>query len=237
MCVTSVVTGCVLETDTEDRAAGEVTTLVLTTESEGATGDVIWDVAAISVRRDSGGRSDVGSRVAVVKRGSVDAVLVGVGVDSVMCRVWGLLRAVLPVCVFPKLTSVVDVENVRTGMLTGRECGWVFPVVVKAAAALGVVVWAVLVTRREDGVILVWVADIPGCAWVEVGVAAAEPLFPADEEGRWAAMMVERPALGEDAGEEVSVSLVTALLGCEVEAAVDVLSVERLSEVVRSGVL
>ena len=129
-----------LEADTEDRAAGEVTTLVLTAGSEGVTGDVIWDVASISVRRDTGGRSVAGSRVAVVKRSSADAVLVGVGVDSVVCRVWGLLRAVLPVCVFPKWTSAVDVERVSTGMLTGRECGWVFPAVVKTAAALGVVV-------------------------------------------------------------------------------------------------
>lgn len=94
-----------------------------------------------------------------------------------------------------------------------------------------------LLTRREDRVILVWVADTLGCAWVEVGVTTDEPLFPVDEEGTCVAVMVERPALGEDVGTEVSVSRVTALLGCEVEAAVDVLSVERLFEVGRPGVL
>lgn len=52
MCVATVVTDCVLEIDTEDKVVvvGEVTTLVLTGGSEGVTGDVVWDVAVISVR-------------------------------------------------------------------------------------------------------------------------------------------------------------------------------------------
>lgn len=68
---------------------GEVSTLVLTggktlvvpkvSGSMGATADIIWEVAVISDMRDSVGRSVVGVRVAVVKGGSVDVVLVGVG--------------------------------------------------------------------------------------------------------------------------------------------------------------
>ena len=68
---------------------GEISTLVLTggetlavpkvSGSTGATADVIWEGAVISVMRDSVGRSVVGVRVAVVKGGSVDVVLVGVG--------------------------------------------------------------------------------------------------------------------------------------------------------------
>ena len=42
----------------------------------------------ISVMRDSVGRSVVGVRVAVVNGGSVDVVLVGVGVDSLSCGVF-----------------------------------------------------------------------------------------------------------------------------------------------------
>lgn len=73
---------------------GEVNTLVLTggetlavpkvSGSMGATAKVIWEVAVISVRRDSVGRSMAGVRVAVVKGGSVDVVLVGIEVDSVV---------------------------------------------------------------------------------------------------------------------------------------------------------
>lgn len=236
LCVMSVVTGCMLEIDTEDRAevVGEVTTLVLTGRSEGVSGDVIWDVAVISVVRDSVRRSVVGVRRAVVKRGSVDVVLVGVGSHSVVVRsVWELLRAVLSVCVFPKLTAI-DVESVRAGMLMGRECGWVFPVLPKAAAVLGVsvsgvltgVVIAVLLTRREDGAILVWVVDILECVWGEVGITIGEPLFPVDEEGRSVAVTVERLTLGEDEAIDVSVSRVPGVLGCEAEVAVDVLCVE-----------
>lgn len=220
--MTSVVTSCVLETDTEDKAgvAGEVTTLVLTSVSEDVTEGVIWDVPVISVMRDSGGRSVAGIRVAVDKRGSVDVVFVGAGVDSaVVCSVWGLLGAVLSVCVFPKLTSAIEVDSVRAGTLTGRECGWVLPVFVKAAAALGVVVQAVLtgvismlLTGREDGVILVWIVDILGCAWVEVGVTTDEPLFPVNEEGRSVAVTGETSALGEDSGIEASVSMVPGVL-------------------------
>lgn len=234
LCVMSVVTGCMLEIDTEDRAVvvGEVTTLVLTGGSEGVSGDVIWDVAVISVVRDSVRRSVVGVRWAVVKRGSVDGVLVGVGSHSVVVRsVWGLLRAVLSVCVFPKLTAI-DVESVRAGMLTGRECGWLFPVLPKAAAVLGVsvsgvltgVVIAVLLTRREDGAILVWVVDILECVWGKVGTTVGEPLFPVDEEGR--SVAVERLTLGDDEAIDVSVSRVPGVLGCEAEVAVDVLCVE-----------
>lgn len=233
MCVTSVVTGFMLETDTEDKAVvvGEVTTSVLTSGSEGVTGDVVWDMAVISVRRDSGERSVTGIRVTAVKRGSVGVVLVGVGVDSVIvCSVGGLLRAVLSVCVFPKLTSAIEVESVGTDALTGRECGWVFPVLVKAPAVLGVVwavltgvVIAVLLTKREDGVTPVWVVDILGCAWGEVGVTIDEPLLSVDEEGRSVAPSVEMPALGESEGIEASVSIVLGVLGCEVEAAVDAL--------------
>lgn len=237
LCVMSVVTGCMLEIDTEDRAVvvGEVTTLVLTGGSDGVSGDVIWDVAVISVVRDSVRRSVVGVRRAVVKRGSVDGVLVGVGSHSVVVRsVWGLLRAVLFVCVFPKLTSAIDVESVRAGMLTGRECGWVFPVLPKAAAVLGVsvsgvltgVVIAVLLTRREDGAILVWVVDILECVWGEVGTTVGEPLFPVDEEGRSVAVTVERLTLGDDEAIDVSVSRVPGVLGCEAKVTVDVLCVE-----------
>lgn len=168
----------------------------------------------------------------VVKRGSVDVVLVGVGVDSVVvCSVWRLLRAVLSVCVFPKLTSAIEVASVWVDTLTGRECGWVFPGLVKADAVPGVVVWAVftsiviavLLTKREDGVIPVWVVDIVGCARAEVGVTIDEPLFPVDEEGRFVASTVEVPALGEDEVIEASVSLVPGVLRCEAEAAVDAL--------------
>lgn len=235
LCVMSVVTGCMLEIDTEDRAVvvGEVTTLVLTGGSEGVSGDVIWDVAVISVVRDSVRRSVVGVRRAVVKRGSVDWVLVGVGSHSVVRSVWGLLRAVLSVCVFPKLTAI-DVESVRAGMLTGRECGWLFPVLPKAAAVLGVsvsgvltgVVIAVLLTRREDGVILVWVVDILECVWGEVCITIGEPLFPVDEEGRSVAVTVERLTLGDDEAIDVSVSRVPGVLGCEAKVTVDVLCVE-----------
>lgn len=233
MCVTSVVTGFMLETDTEDKAVvvGEVTTLVLTSGSEGVTGDVVWDMAVIFVRRDSGGRSVTGIRVTAVKRGSVGVVLVGVGVDSVIvCSVGGLLRAVLSVCVFPKLASAIEVESVRTDTLTGRECGWVFPVLVKAAAVLGVVwavltgvVIAVLLTKREDEVTPVWVVDILGCVRGDVGVTIDEPLLPVDEEGISVAATVEMPALGEGEDIEVSVSIVLGVLGCEVESAVDAL--------------
>lgn len=236
LCVMSVVTGCMLEIDTEDRpvVVGEVTTLVLTGGSEGVSGDVIWDVAVISVMRDSVRRSVVGVRRAVVKRGCVDGVLVGVGSHSVVVRsVWGLLKAVLSVCVFPKLTAI-DVESVRAGMLTGRECGWVFPVLPKAAAVLGVsvsgvltgVVIAVLLTRREDGAILVWVVDILECVWGEVGTTVGEPLFPVDEEGRSVAVTVERLTLGDNEAIDVSVSRVPGVLGCEAEVAVDILCVE-----------
>lgn len=236
LCVMSVVTGCMLEIDTEDRpvVVGEVTTLVLTGGSEGVSGDVIWDVAVISVVRDSVRRSVVGVRRAVVKRGCVDGVLVGVGSHSVVVRsVWGLLKAVLSVCVFPKLTAI-DVESVRAGTLTGRECGWVFPVLPKAAAVLGVsvsgvltgVVIAVLLTRREDGAILVWVVDILECVWGEVGTTVGEPLFPVDEEGRSVAVTVERLTLGDDEAIDVSVSRVPGVLGCEAEVAVDILCVE-----------
>lgn len=225
-----------LEIDTEDKAVvvGEVTTLVLTGGSEGVTGDVAWGVAVLSVRRNSGGRSVAGIRVTVVKRGSVDEVLVGVGVDfAVMCSVGGLLSAVLSVCVFPKLTSAIEVASVRTDTLTGRECGWVFPVLVKAAAVLGVVwavlsrvVIAVLLTKGEDGVILVWVVDMLGCVWGEVGVTIDEPLFPVDKEGRSVAETVEMPALGEDEGIEASVSIVPGVVECEGEAAVGALWVD-----------
>lgn len=50
----------------------------------GVTADIIWEVAVISVMRDSVGRSMAGVRVVVVNGGSVDVVLVGIGVDSVV---------------------------------------------------------------------------------------------------------------------------------------------------------
>lgn len=84
--VTSPVTGCMLEADTEDKAVvvDEVNTLVVIGESEGVTEDMTWEVAAVSVRTDAVGWLGVGIRVVVVRSGSVEVATVGVGVDLVV---------------------------------------------------------------------------------------------------------------------------------------------------------
>lgn len=133
--------------------------------------------------------------------------------------------------VFPELTSATEVGSVVVaGTVTARDQVWVFPVFGEVAGTCGVVVWGVLIgvatsvllTKREDGVIVVWVVDILGSAGVEVVAAIAEePLLPVDEEWRSVAATVEVPAPEEDGVVDRSVSMAPG--GCEEVTAVGTL--------------
>lgn len=136
--------------------------------------------------------------------------------------------------VFPELTSATEVGSVVVvGTVTARDRVWVFPVFGEVAGTRGVVVWGVLIglatsvllTKREDGVIVVWVVDILGSAGVEVvaAIAEEEPLLPVDEEWRSVAATVEMPAPEEDGVVDRSVSMAPGVSGCEEVAAVGAL--------------